>query len=119
MGMSGQDLQLHQSVICSVQIRACSLLRELGRMDAWLDMLRDLHNRTMMCYPNSERMYESVLDLSDALEITDRVIENKKLLESFLVSAVKKFGEKHLLIFKLRYNHAHAIYMRMAHPCHE
>ena len=67
--------------------------------------------RTMMCYPNSERMYESLLDLSDALEITDHVIENKKLLESFWDSAVKKFGEKHLLIFKLRYNHAQALYM--------
>ena len=65
----------------------------------------------MMCYPNSERMYESVLNLSDALEITDRVIENKKLLESFFGSAVEKLGDQHLLIFKLRYNHAQALYM--------
>ncbi len=56
-------------------------------------------------------MYETIVVLSDALRIQLHVAENKKLLDSFLISALKKFGIKHLTTLTLRYNLAHAIYM--------
>ena len=80
-------------------------------MDAQLDMLRDLHARTMMCFPNSERMYESVVDLSDALCAQSHFAEAKSLLGRFTPLAFETLGDGHIVTFKLRYNYASAIYM--------
>ena len=80
-------------------------------MDAQLDMLRDLHARTMMCFPNSERMYESVVDLSDALCAQSHFAEAKSLLGRFTPLAFDTLGHGHIVTLQLRYNHAHALYM--------
>ena len=80
-------------------------------MDAQLDLLRDLHNRTMICFPNSERMYESVVDLSDALCAQYHFAEAKSLLGRFAPLALDTLGHGHIVTFKLRYNYAAAIYM--------
>ena len=98
-------------MICDVQHKICGALYELGRMDAQLDMLRDLHARTMMCFPNSERMYESVVDLSDALCAQSHFAEAKSLLGRFTPLAWETLGHGHIVTSKLRYNHAHALYM--------
>ena len=60
---------------------------------------------------DTKRMYETVLDLSDELRFSDYVAENKKLLDTYMTCALKKFGHQHLVTLKLRYNHAHATYM--------
>ena len=64
-----------------------------------------------MCFPNSERMYESVVDLSDALCAQSHFAEAKSLLGRFAPLALETLGHGHIVAFKLRYNYASAIYM--------
>ena len=79
-------------------------------MEAYLDMARDLHTRTMVSFPNSARMFESAFLLSEALRHNYHVAENRKFLENFVGMAVTVLGHAHIHTARLRLNYAWAIH---------